>query len=427
MKVDVFPSSLSGAVDAPGSKSIAQRMVAAALLAKGESTIANYPDSADCATALSVAQNLGAIITRTPQVVKIKGGFPNSFHADIRNPKKTIDCGESGLASRLFTPIAALHKEAITVNGEGSLLTRPFQEFEIALPPLGAKVDTTNGHLPLTVKGPLVGGHVVLDGGISSQFITGLLMALPRASKPSEVVVKNVTSTPYLQMTLEVLKQFEVKVKHKNFETFTIDAAQTYVPQNIAVPGDWSGAAFLLVAAALCADAGKVVINNLSTTITQADAQILNVLEMAGITATKTKDSYSVQAATVNAFEFDANQCPDLFPPLAALAAFANGVSTIYGIKRLVHKESNRAKVLQEEFAKANIRIVLRDDEMKIYPSGIRPAIINAHNDHRIAMAAALLGLGGAKMTIKGAECVAKSYPHFFEDIKSLGGKVIAS
>jgi 3-phosphoshikimate 1-carboxyvinyltransferase len=252
-------------------------------------------------------------------------------------------------------------------------------------------------------------------------------MALPRSAKESEVVVKNVTSTPYLQMTLEVLKQFEVKVKHKNFETFNIDAAQTYVPQNIAVPGDWSGAAFLMVAAALCADGSEVVINNLSTTITQADAQIVKVLELAGIAVIKTKDSFHIQSATVNAFEFDANQCPDLFPPLAALAAFANSVSTIYGIKRLVHKESNRAKVLQEEFAKANIRITLRDDEMKIYPSAIRPAIINAHNDHRIAMAAAILGLAGAKMTIKGAECVAKSYPHFFEDIKSLGGKVISS
>ncbi len=425
MKVEVFPSSISGTVAAPGSKSIAQRMAACALLAKGETTLTHYPESADCTAALNVIQNLGAIVTKRNDEIIIKGGFPNSFNAGIRNPKNEINCGESGLASRMFAPISALHNEEITVNGEGSLLKRPFQNFEESLPLLGASCVTNNGHIPLTVKGPLTGGNIEIDAGITSQFITGLLLALPRAPGDSELVVKNPTSTPYMQTTLDVMQKFGVEVWHKNYEHFKIRSSQNYQPQKLKVPGDWSGAAFLLVAGALCADKKELIVDNLSTEITQADAAILDALLSAGVSFTQEHNSIRLVASHVRAFEFDATSCPDLFPPLAALAAFADGVSTLKGAKRLVHKESNRAKVLQDEFAKANIRITLRDDEMKIYPSAIRPAVINAHNDHRIAMASAILGLGGAKMTIKGAECVAKSYPDFFQVIHQLGGKVV--
>jgi 3-phosphoshikimate 1-carboxyvinyltransferase len=195
------------------------------------------------------------------------------------------------------------------------------------------------------------------------------------------------------------------------------------MPQKLRVPGDWSGAAFLLVAGALCAENGLTV-TNIDTEITQADSAILDALKLAGVRMEIAPDGVKVFASDIRAFEFDANECPDLFPPLAAMAAFADGVSTIYGVKRLIHKESNRGKTLQQEFAKANIRIVLRDDEMKIYPAPVRRAVINSHQDHRIAMAAAILGLAGDRMTIRGAECVSKSFPEFFDVIAKLQGKV---
>lgn len=423
MKKEVYPSILQGSIKAPGSKSIAQRFVAAALLAKGESEIKDYPESTDCVAALNVAQTLGAIVLKNSSDVRIKGGFPNNDDNDIRVPKNQIWCGESGLASRMFTPIAALSQESIEINGEGSLLTRPFTEFDHVLPILGALCKTNNGRLPVTVSGPLVGGKATLDGSVSSQFLTGLLLALPLAKLDSELIVKSLTSIPYVQMTMEVAALAGVEIKTDDYERFIIKGQQQYRPIKAAVPGDWSGAAFLIVAAAIAAEEG-LEITNLSATITQADARIIEVLRSSGVEHVVYSDRVVVKQSDINAFEFDATNCPDLVPPLVALAAYGNGVTTIKGARRLLHKESNRAKALQEEFTKANIRVVVREDEIMVYPSYVRPATLNSHNDHRIAMAAAILGLGGDKITIQGAESVNKSFPTFFEDIASLGGKV---
>ncbi len=418
----IYPSELKGSVSAPGSKSAAQRMVACALLARGESVILEFPSSEDCVASLNIAQSLGAIIKQKGKEVIIKGGFPDSFRAGIRNPDKEIFCGESGLSSRMFTPIVALSDEEIEIKGSGTLLKRSFADYEKILPALGVQCTSNKGLLPLKVKGPLHGGHLEMDGSMSSQFLTGVLTALARANTTSTVHVKNLSSKPYVDMTLEIMAKFGVEVTHENYEKFVVSPS-VYKPQTMAVPGDWSGAAFLLVAGALCAEDG-ITVTNLTTSITQADAAILDVLRLAGVDFVQQADRVFVKASDIRAFEFDANDCPDLFPPLVALAAFADGVSTIYGTKRLVHKESNRAKTLQQEFGKANIRITLRDDEMKVYPAPIRPAIIHSHNDHRIAMAGAILGLAGDRMTIRGADAVAKSFPDFFEVIKQLNAKV---
>lgn len=424
MKREVYPSILKGSVKAPGSKSIAQRLAAAALLSSGETIIRDYPDSADCQAALEVIQSLGAVVEKSGNDVFIKGGFPNNSDNKIKNPKSEIFCGESGLSSRLFTPLAALYEERILVNGSGSLLSRPFTEFDKVIPALGAQCSTNKGLLPVIVEGPLKGGSAKLDGSLSSQFLTGLLMALPLAEKDSILEVSHLTSKPYVLMTIEVMKFFGVQVKNENFEKFQIKGNQKYSPQEVTVPGDWSGAAFLLVAGALCSGTDGIVVSNLDRTITQADNRILDALTLAGVSFSINKDEVHVFESEIKAFDFDATECPDLVPPLVALAAFADGVSNIRGAKRLIHKESNRAKALQEEFTKANVRVVLRDDELKVYPSPIRKAILNSHNDHRIAMAASLLGLAGDRTTIAGSECVAKSFPDYFEKLKELGATV---
>lgn len=424
MKKEIFPSQLQGKIAAPGSKSIAQRMVAAALMSKGETVLKNYPSSADCQSALSAAQALGAIVIQKGDEVIVKGGFPNNFQAQIRNPKSEIHCGESGLASRVFTPIAALSDQPIQILGEGSLLSRPFSEFETVLPTLGANCITNSGKLPITVQGPLKGGIAHLDGGLSSQFLTGLLLALPKSSSDSVLYVKNLTSRPYVTMTKEVASLYGVELTHEDFEVFRIKGGQNYSPINAVIPGDWSGAAFLIVAAAIASDDG-VLITHLSKEITQADSAILEVMNLAKVDHQWTHEGLFVRRSELSAFEFDANQCPDLMPPLAVLAAFCNGVSTIKGAKRLLHKESNRSKALQEEFAKASLRIVIREDDMMIYPGYTRSAILNSHNDHRIAMAGALLGLAHDKITLTGAQAIDKSYPDFFEHLTQLGAKVI--
>jgi 3-phosphoshikimate 1-carboxyvinyltransferase len=423
MKKDVFPSVLHGRVAAPGSKSIAQRLAAVALLSEGESIIHHFPESDDCVAAMEVVKALGAVVEKSGSRTSIKGGFPFNDSSHIRSPKSILNCGESGLASRMFTPIASLYGEPITIQGSGSLLTRPFTEYDRVLPLLGAQCQTTKGLLPLIVNGPLLGGKVELDGSLSSQFLTGLLLALPMAQVDSELIVSNLKSKPYVQMTMEIMAKSGIEVRHENFERFFIKGNQRYRSLDMEVPGDWSGAAFLLVAGALCAEKG-ITIENLNRDITQADSRILEALTLAGVTFQIQKNEVTVHQSDIKWFDFDATECPDLVPPLVALAAFADGVSTIKGAKRLVHKESNRSKALLEEFAKSTVRVVLRDDELKVYPSPVRKAILNSHNDHRIAMAAAMLGLAGDRTTVAGAECVAKSFPDYFEKLVELGAHI---
>jgi len=423
MKHEIWPSSISGTITPPPSKSIAQRAVACALMAKGESVLLHFPDSDDARAALSVAQTLGAVVTRSGDTVRIQGGFPANFHSGIRTARNTLNCGESGLASRLFAPVSALGEGTFTITGEGTLPGRPFDLFEQALPQLGVACSTTSGTLPLKVTGPMRNGTITVDGSISSQFITGLLLALPRVHGDSTVNVQQLVSSPYVDMTLAVAAHFGVNIRSVKPGTFSIQGSQHYQAGELVIPSDWSGAAFLLVAAALCGDP-YLEVSGLSTVIPQADMRILDALKAAFVAVEMNDGVCRVHRSDIQAFEFDATDCPDLFPPLVALAAFANGVSSIRGISRLHHKESNRAKVLMEEFGKANVRIAVRDDEMKVYPGYIRPAVLHSHSDHRIAMAAALLGMGGDRITILQSQSVSKSYPSFFQDIASLGAKV---
>lgn len=423
MKAEVYPSELHGEVLAPGSKSIAQRMVACALMAKGESILSYYPDSDDCRSAVQMAVNLGALVERKGSTLHIKGGYPNNFASGIRNPKSTLDSGESGLGARMFSSIAALSNHSVKITGHGTLLQRPFQALEGALDQLGATCSSSDGHLPLTIKGPMQGGAVRVDGSVSSQFLTGLLLALPKASKASKIEVVEAKSLPYIDMTIAVANMFGVEIRHRDYIHFEVPNKQAYQPIQTVVPGDWSGAAFLLVAAALTSEQG-VWIGHLDQVIPQADSAILEALRLAGVKVTAKKQGYFVKRSDIQAFDFDAEHCPDLFPPLVALAAFANGVSTIQGANRLINKESNRAKSLQDECGKVGVRIVVRDNEMKIYPGAIRQAVVQSHNDHRIAMALSVMALAGDKLVVRGAECINKSYPDFFNDLRQLGANI---
>ncbi len=423
MKAEVYPSELQGEVLAPGSKSIAQRMVACALLAKGQSILSYYPDSDDCRSALQMAASLGALIERKGNTIHITGGYPNNFAAGMRNPKPVIDSGESGLGARMFTAIAALSSHQIKVTGHGSLMQRPFDALEDALLQLGVQCESMQGRLPMQIQGPIQGGKVRVDGSVSSQFLTGLLLALPKAIKASRIEVVDAKSLPYIDMTIAVAHMFGIAIEHKDYVHFDVRNKQAYQPIQAVVPGDWSGAAFLFVAAALTADRG-IWIGHLDQNIPQADSAILQALELSGVKVQKKKQGYFVKRTDIQAFEFDAEHCPDLFPPLVALAAFANGVSTIYGANRLINKESNRAKSLQDECGKVGVRIMVRGNEMKVYPGAIRQAIVQSHNDHRIAMAMSVIALAGDKLVVRGAECINKSYPDFFTDLRQLGAQV---
>jgi 3-phosphoshikimate 1-carboxyvinyltransferase len=418
MQVTISPGAISGTVTANPSKSAMQRAVAAALLSNGTSIIRNPGLSNDCLAALDVAGKLGAVIKRNEDNIEItsKGVFPSAKN-------KEINCGESGLGIRMFTPIAALSDQAITINGHGSLTTRPMDFFEQVLPQLDVKCTTREGRLPLNIQGPLKAKDITIDGSLSSQFLTGLLMAYGAVAEDVTITVKDLKSKPYIALTLQLMEQFGVRVKEEEFEKFHFGKRQAYKAGEYTVEGDWSGAAFLLVAAAV---AGKAEVHHLNTQSAQSDKAILEALEKAGAGLLPGVFTVVVHKDKLQAFDFDATDCPDLFPPLVALAANCEGTTKIIGVNRLAHKESDRGKTLQEEFGKMGIAIELHGDEMLVHGgTGIKGAVVKSHNDHRIAMACAVAALtADAPVVIEDAEAINKSYPEFYEHLEKIGGIV---
>jgi 3-phosphoshikimate 1-carboxyvinyltransferase len=414
MERSVEPSYVSGLIKAPPSKSMTQRAIAAALLADGQSLILNPSYCDDSLAAMSIAVSLGARVEPEAERMKITGS------GELKENK--LNCGESGLAIRMFSPVAALFDEEIIMTGAGSLKKRPMQMIGDALNQLGAKCISTDGFLPLTIKGPLKGGSCEIDGSMSSQLLTGLLMSLPLADVDSEIKVNNLKSRPYIDMTIGLLSDFGIKITNENYEFFKVPGRQKYLPGNYEIESDWSGGSFLLVAGAVN---GSLKITGLRTNSYQSDMAILKALEKAGVDMKIFDNQIEITKSSLKAFDFDATESPDLFPPLVALAAYCNGVTKLKGASRLLHKESNRAAALLEEFGKMNIKIELKDDYLFVTGGEVRGARVSSHDDHRIAMAATVAALGATgKVFIKDSHCVAKSYPGFFEDLRKTGAVV---
>ena len=406
---------MHGTITPPCSKSYAQRALAAALLATGRTTLRGIELCRDTRSAIETIEALGAHVEIVDDnTLIIEGGLC---------PKTDmLHVGESGLAARLFTPIAALMTNAITIDGSGTLKHRPMAMMVNPLRTLGVEVRDGGGRLPIEVKGPMRGGKVVVDGSMSSQFVTGLLIALPLAKSDTTVEVHGAVSTPYIDMTLETLERFGVEVMYQegNYTEFYVEGNQEYHAVDYTIESDWSSAASIMVAAAI---AGEVTIKNISTLSRQADTAICRALERAGASLIIEENTITVAHRPLEAFSFDATQCPDLFPALVALAAAADGVSSLYGIERLRGKESDRAEVLKEEYAKLGIEIELDYDEnvMRVVGGMPHAADVDSHDDHRIAMSLAITALRlDNELNIKNKECVAKSYPSFFEDINIL-------
>lgn len=421
MIVTIYPSKLKGAILVPASKSSMQRALAAALLTKGTSSIYNPGHSNDDKATLKVIEALGAKIKIEKDKLIIESD-------GVRPVTDEVNCGESGLGIRMLTPIIALGKKEITINGEGSLLDRPMDFFDEILPKLAVKIKTNNGKLPMVIHGPLQPANIEVDGSLSSQFITGLLMAYATANaKNVSIKVNNLKSKPYIDLTLDVMKQFGLKVPvNKNYKEFCFDDStpDSRLPtHDYTIEGDWSGGAFLLVAGAI---AGPITVRGLDLTSTQADKAIVDALMKANAGIAIEAKGIKIHPAEMNGFDFDATDCPDLFPPLVALAAYCKGETTIKGVSRLTHKESNRAVTLQEEFGKMGVQIDLKDDVMLIHGgNGVKGAKVHSHHDHRIAMACAVAALRAEGETIiEEAQAVNKSYPDFYADLQSLGATI---
>ena len=414
MDKSVSAGSIKGTITPPSSKSYAQRAIALSLLTQGRTTLRNLEFCKDTRSALKCIEALGAKVEYIDEsTITIEGG--------LRPTSATLHVGESGLATRLFTPIASLNPTPITIEGEGTLLYRPMTMMIEPLRQLGVEVKDGGGFLPIEVKGPIHGGEICVDGSVSSQFITGLLLALPLAEEDTTLHVSSPVSTPYIDMTIDTARRFGVEIMHNegDYTQFFIEGGQQYTATDLSIEGDWSGAASILVAGAI---AGEVTIKNISTLSKQADTAICRALERAGAGLIIEQDSITVSKRKLRAFEFDATNSPDLFPALAALAAAAEGESVIIGTERLRHKESDRAETIQREYEKLGIEVDISENNiMRIHGGEIRPATTYSHNDHRIAMSIAVSALRcEGEVIIEGAECVEKSYPTFFEDLESI-------
>jgi len=414
----VSPSKIKGTLYAPASKSAMQRACAAALVRGGKTVLINPGVSDDDKAAMDIIHQLGADL--------VEDGEKLMIYSDGLKPRSNrLHCGESGLSVRLFTSLAAVSSQSFSIDGEGSLKRRPLEFFDKVLPQLGVRCKSNAGLLPLNLEGPLKPASITIDGSLSSQFLTGLLFAYSAAgARDVTIIAEHLNSKPYIDLTLQVMKDFGLTVPVESTPgAYTFPAAADFPLHReeliYTVEGDWSGAAFLLVGAAI---GGNATVKGLDVFSTQADKAILQALMQAGAQMSIEPQSIEVRKAPLRPFHFDARHCPDLFPPLVALAAYCDGKSVIEGVNRLAHKESNRALTLQEEFRKLGIVIQLQDDLMIVEGGPVKPATVSSHGDHRIAMACAVAALSASgDVAIEGAEAVSKSYPAFWNHLASAG------
>ncbi|MFH1235014.1 MAG: 3-phosphoshikimate 1-carboxyvinyltransferase [Candidatus Diapherotrites archaeon] len=414
----IFKGRVDGCARAPPSKSITHRAIACACISESAVRIRNPLGCDDTIASLDACNSLGIPVEKGRDFVVRGNG------CDLHSRGK-IDCRGSGTTARLFTAIACLAEGKTKITGNESLRKRPMGELVSALNSFGAKCSGKK-RLPVLVKGRnLAGGQAAISGSTSSQFVSALLIALTRAEKESEIAVLPPTeSKPYISLTLEALEKFGVEIRAgQNMRWFSVAPGQGLKCKTFGVEGDFSSAAFLLSAGAI---AGKVKVEGLNKESLQGDRGIVRILGEMGAAVRERKNSVTVESSRLRAITLDGSHIPDLVPVLCVLATQAEGKTTINGTERLRFKESDRVEAIVSELAKMGAHIMAEKDSIEITgPSKLRGAIINPRNDHRIAMACAVAGLAAEGTTeIRGAECVSKSFPGFFEELEKIRGDV---
>ena len=421
--IDIIPRPLNGTVDIPPSKSISHRAIIAASLCNGESIIDNIIMSKDVKATCDGVVSLGAEID-------IQSSYGNRYSIIIRGKgrieakEKFIDCVESGSTLRFLIPLAALCGENITFHGKGKLIERPLYVYYDIFHKQGISYHNNLGKLPLTLGGRLEPGDFHIRGDISSQFITGLMFALPLLNGDSRIIINTaLESKGYVDITIDVLKSFGVNILNEDYKIFKIRGNQVYKPRRYSVEGDFSQAAFWLVAGIL---AGSVECGGLDMNSLQGDRDIINIIKkMGGNIEIKDRDLTTHKSIT-SGVSIDASQIPDLVPIISVIASLSKGTTIIKGASRLRIKESDRLKAITSELSKIGGRI--KDIKDGLIIDGIdsfEGGIVDSWNDHRIVMAMAIASTRCKKpLTIVGGESVEKSYPGFWEDFKKLGGDI---
>ena len=420
MKRRIEPRPLGGRTDrVPSSKSQVHRLLIAAFLSGTETSVEGSMFSRDVDATCGCLRALGADIRRTGNgLTVIPGALPGG--------EARLDCGESGSTLRFLLPVAASLGAEAAFDGQGKLPERPLSPLYEEMAAHGVRL-TPQGSMPLRISGQLVSGTYEMAGNVSSQFFTGLLLALPRLPGDSEIRIRGrLESEPYVRMTENVLGKFGVRTERAG-NAFRIPGGQRFrSPGRIRAEGDWSGAAFLLTAGALGTEG--ITVDGLDASSCQGDREILPLLEAFGAQTEKTPDSITIRGGNLRGIELDAAQIPDLVPVLAVAAACAEGDTRIRSIGRLRLKESDRVDSVLALIRSLGGEAEADENDMVIHGhGGLRGGEADAFGDHRIAMAAAVAAVRAERpVTIGGAESVSKSYPDFWDVYESLGGKTDA-
>lgn len=405
----------NGTVNVPPSKSDVHRAIICAAMANGVSRISPVALSNDIKATIGCIKALGADAVLENNVLTVDG--TNMY----KNKTALLDCGESGSTLRFFIPIAAVGNINATFVGKGKLPQRPIGIFTEALPKAGT-VCKTEGGLPLEIKGQLKSGIFEIPGNVSSQFITGLLLALPILEGDSEIVLTSpLESVGYIAMTIRTMKQFGVNIQATE-KGWHIKGGQTYKTCDYTTDGDWSQAAFFMVLGAV---SGKVTVKGVAKDSTQGDKKCAEILAEFGAKVTQRDNEVTVEKGDLKAITIDASQIPDLVPVLSVCAAFAEGTTKIINAERLRIKECDRLKATAELLNNLGGKVKELSDGLEITGvSSLKGGNVNGYNDHRIVMSAAVCAARSDEdITATFAMSINKSYPDFYIDYNSIGGK----
>jgi 3-phosphoshikimate 1-carboxyvinyltransferase len=415
----VYPSTVSGSVRAPPSKSYTHRALVVASLCKGPVVVKNPLVSDDTKATIDAIRAFGSS-------VEVKGQGSMVIRGGLKRPGTIIDAMNSGTTLRLMAGIAGLVDGTTTLTGDGSLRKRPMAPLLSAMESIGARTRSSNGFPPVEVRGRMTGGSASIRGDVSSQFISSLMIAGSQTEKGVEVEIEgSVVSRPYLDITSAVLDHFGVNCETER-NAVRVAGGQRPDAKEYTVPGDFSSAAFMLSAGAVAAHGSKVLVKDLKDRI-QADAKVVGILRAFGAKVlTKGMDIEVTRTGELAGAEIDLNDSPDLFPVLCIVAAKAHGTSVLKGAGHLRFKESDRIDAMHRLLDAVGVPSEPLEDGIEIQGTGwIRGGAIQHFEDHRIAMAGAVAGIASEDgVVIPGAEVCGKSYPDFFEDLKRIGARV---
>lgn len=421
--LEIIPTKIKSgiSINVPGSKSVTNRALLIAALCKGTSTINNSLISDDTRYMQEALSKLGVSIKVDGMKLKIKSS------GNLQEYREPLFLGNAGTAVRFLTAACTLGKAPYIITGDPNMQKRPIHPLVKALQSNGLKIHDTQQCPPVYIEeGKFQGGKIVIDGSLSSQFISALLMIAPKSTvNDTQIIIQNeLTSKPYIDVTIDIMREFGVEVVNNNYQSFAIQCNREYTARDFTVEGDYSSASYFAALAVI--HKTKINLKNLNANSTQGDKRFIELLQQMGADVKWRKNHVSIRGQQIkNIGTIDMNDIPDMVPTMAILAAVTDGETIITNVSNLRVKETDRLQALENELYKIGVKVKANKDSITIWGNrnNLKGATIETYHDHRIAMSFACLGSIIDGIKIINPDCVQKSYPDFWQDITKLGLK----